>query len=276
MGAWLMACLLLQGCAGGAEESPSAAGNAKKKEAAPRATAEKPVEETAWDEDALRNDTGKTVIKSLTTAKTGAYHATIALVSKSGTAVIADPYDVPMDNGIPKADIVTISHRHPDHIDAKFLQKTKAKLSVVQAGERFTVGDINVTSVAAGHDSNFDPANPSDIIYIFEVDGMRIAHLGDLGQDELTDEQLQAIGRVDIVFTAIDGLAQYGRSAQKSIKALEQLHPSIIAATHYEEETVKTVLDALHIKDQAELEELVLDKPELDRHAGKQKYVLLK
>ncbi|TYP79155.1 MBL fold metallo-hydrolase [Paenibacillus methanolicus] len=276
LGVCLAACVLLQGCASNAGRTQPGADIEEKKEAAPRATAAKPDVETIWDEEALRNDTGKIVIKSLTNAKTGAYHATVAVISKSGTAVIADPYSIPMQDGIPLADLVTISHRHPDHIDAKFLQKTKAKLSVAGAGESFIVGDMAVTSVPAAHDSNFDPAKPTNTIYIYETDGVRIAHLGDLGQDELTDEQLQSIGRVDIVFTALDGLSQYGRSAEKSIQALQQLHPAVIAATHYEASVVEAVLDALQISEKAELEELAIDRADIERLDDKQLYVMLK
>ncbi|MFC4101481.1 MBL fold metallo-hydrolase [Paenibacillus xanthanilyticus] len=277
LAAALAACFLLQGCTNGAEQSPPAAGNAEKKEATVGATTVKPAEEeTIWDEEALRNDTGKIVLKSLTNAKTGAFHATVAIVSKSGTAIIADPYSIPMQDGVPIADLVTVSHRHPDHIDAKFVQQTKAKLSVAKAGESFKVGDVTVTSVPAAHDSAYDPAIPTNVIYIFETDGVRIAHLGDLGQDMLTDEQLRAIGQVDIAFTALDGLSQYGRSAEKSIQALKQLHPAVIAATHYEASTVETVLDALHITEKTETEALAIDRAAIDRLGDMQMYVMLK
>ncbi len=43
----------------------------------------------------------------------------------------------------------------------------------------------------------------SNHIYIVDMGGLRIAHFGDIGQEQLTQEQLEALGEVDIALTQL-------------------------------------------------------------------------
>ena len=76
--------------------------------------------------------------------------------------------------------------------------------------------------------------NPDNYILVIEVDGLRIAHMGDVGQKTLTEEQLAAIGPIDIAFSQFDNSASMmNLKNMKGFNLIEQLNPKIVIPTHY-------------------------------------------
>ena len=63
---------------------------------------------------------------------------------------------------------------------------------------------MSIRSVGVYHDAERGAARGLDTVFIFEVGGVRIAHLGDLGH-VLNDEQLAAIGAVDVLLVPVGG-----------------------------------------------------------------------
>ncbi|MBW7475475.1 MBL fold metallo-hydrolase [Paenibacillus oenotherae] len=238
-----------------------------------------PEEAIMLDTTTLNNDSGKTKIRLLTKNTEPQHHATYAIMSSKGTVIITDPNEVPADNGLIKADIITVSHGHPDHSDSAFLapyfkNEVEGRVSRYTA-ETFTVKDVKVTGIPAMHSDTFDPAAPTDMIYLFEVDGLRIAHFGDMAQTELTKEQLEALGKLDISISVFSAMGQYGFKPDKTVNVLKQLQPAIIMPEHYEPETVDLVLGELGMKDRSESNALLITREEIDEQKSS-KYVLLK
>lgn len=239
------------------------------------------IEEHIMDTTTLKNDSGKTMIKLLTTSKETERHASYAIVSSKGTVIVADPNFVPSTKGLIKADIVTVSHMHSDHSDPQFLppylkQEIEGSRVTRYTAESFTVKDVKVTGIPASHGSGpVDTERPTNVIYLFEVDGLRIAHFGDMAQDEITEEQLQTLGELDVSISAISNAGRYGFGSHKTIKALGQLKPAIVMPGHYEPETVETVLDELKIEDRTESDVLFISREDIDSQSD-WRYVLLK
>jgi L-ascorbate metabolism protein UlaG (beta-lactamase superfamily) len=126
------------------------------------------------------------------------------------------------------------------------------------------VEDVNVFGVAASHSS--DPVNekrPSNIIYVYELDGLRIAHMGDMGQDELTAEQLAKLGQLDVIFTIITNAPAYGSATEKNIKIIQQLNPKIVIPTHYGDDVLAETIKTLGVKEVERASELTLSKDDL-------------
>jgi L-ascorbate metabolism protein UlaG (beta-lactamase superfamily) len=57
-----------------------------------------------------------------------------------------------------------------------------------------------VLAVAAEHDDAAGTERGPNTLFAFTLGGRRIAHLGDLGQAALRDEQARALGAVDLLF----------------------------------------------------------------------------
>lgn len=175
----------------------------------------------------MENTTGKTLISCAN--KDTQFRTSAMLISQGGTVVVVDPYLVL--KGI-TADVIAITHGDFDHNDDRFVGVSNARKSLYTV-ETFAVKDVTVTSLASSHSGNdIDPAAPTNVIYLFEMDGLRIAHLGDIAQDRLTDEQLAALGQLDVVFLPLMDAPEYGFTIEKSMAILEQLQPRVILPTH--------------------------------------------
>ncbi len=152
------------------------------------------------------------------------------LKSSMGTTIVADPYEVA--NGF-QPDIITVTHRHSDHMDFDFYYeyKDQCKTSIYKV-EDFTVKNIIVQGIPALHSSSIksDWQKPDNMIYLYQIDGLRIAHMGDIGQDGLVQEQLDKLGDLDIVFLNVVDIS--GMAITKSMKILKQIKPKIVIPTH--------------------------------------------
>ena len=112
-------------------------------------------------------------------------HSCFTLETAGGTVVV-DPY---LDGSVPglapirlRADAVYCSHDHRDH---------GARELVALTGEK---PDVAVESIHTWHDDQQGAQRGPNTIHIFQAEGLRVAHLGDLGC-ELEPEQLEALRR---------------------------------------------------------------------------------
>lgn len=248
-----------------AQETTAPASAEAVTQTAAQSTTQAPKEEMNWDTDTLKNDTGKTLIRCIGNQRSGDRHVSFGIVSTKGTTILADPIYSIKDKVYLKADIITVTHTHSDHFNWNLLNKMKdyAKISSYNP-ESFTVDDVNVMGVAASHSS--DPINesrPSNTIYVYEVDGLRIAHMGDMGQDELTPDQLEKLGQLDIIFTIITNAPTYGSATEKNIKIIQQLNPKIVIPTHYADDVLSETIKTLGVKEVERASELAVSKDDL-------------
>ncbi len=122
------------------------------------------------------------------------------LETAAGTRVVMDPFGKGLGLELPtglRADLVTVSHEHPDHNNVALVGGkpkvirglTADKKGWTHVDEKFR--DLTVRSVGVYHDDKRGAERGLDTVFIFEVGGLRIAHLGDLGH-ALDDDQLEA------------------------------------------------------------------------------------
>lgn len=230
-----------------------------------------PTDQIKFDSETLKNDTGKTLI---TCIGDGTTHVSFAIVTSEGTVILTDPVYT-SKTGYYKADIITVSHKHADHYNQAYLDKMNgfAKISISQVSD-FTVNDAHVYGVLASHTSDLPNAEaPTNIINVYEVDGLRIAYMGSMGQDELSPDQLEKIGKVDIIFTVIANDPAYGPTTEKNIKIIEQLNPKIVLPTHYKEDILQKTIDYFGVNEVEYMSELVINKENLD--ADSMRFVFL-
>lgn len=179
------------------------------------------------------NTSGKVQIQTVSGSVTYKYNSYI-ITSAEGETVIVDPTEMPGKDLIdlnPAAIVNT--HAHGDHNDLKFSDSYDCQKLPYIAGD-FRTKDFHIYTVASAHsgDTINDPAD--NYIIVFEVDGLRIAHMGDIGQETLTDEQLEEIGPIDIAFMQFDNsFSSMSLKNMKGFNLIEQLNPKIIIPTHY-------------------------------------------
>lgn len=135
--------------------------------------------------------------------------ASFLVTTSDSTTILIDPADF-KGYHIPKgttADIVTVSHEHMDHnaVGAVsgspiVLRGTDSNCRKVNAIDT-TIKNIRMYTVSSFHDPGHHGFNA---VFVYEFDGLRMAHMGDIGTI-LTDEQIAAIGEVDILMVPVGG-----------------------------------------------------------------------
>jgi L-ascorbate metabolism protein UlaG (beta-lactamase superfamily) len=171
-------------------------------------------------------------------------HSYFLLVTSSGTRVAFDPHAI-ADYGAPPIapDIVVISHNHNDHnrkeiftnADSKDLKAFYGVTPKGKSGEWAKIDekvrDVRVRSVGTYHDEEEGAKRGKNSALIVEADGLVFCHLGDLGH-ELSEEQVKAIGPVDVLMIPIGGI--YTINGETAKKVVAQLKPRLfILPMHY-------------------------------------------
>jgi L-ascorbate metabolism protein UlaG (beta-lactamase superfamily) len=166
--------------------------------------------------------------------------ASYEIISQQGTVIMADP--AMMGDASPEADVITVSHRHFDHYDRDYVEKSTGRVSIGMP-EDFNIKDVHVEGIAAAHGGflhfwdrkNINRLSPSDTIYVYDVGGVRIAHLGDLGQDRLTEDQLRAMGKIDILISKLNNpfiTLSCESEDKRSFQMIKQINPKVVIPTH--------------------------------------------
>ncbi|KRQ87765.1 metal-dependent hydrolase [Caloramator mitchellensis] len=166
-------------------------------------------------------------------------HSCFKITNSKGIRILTDPFDDNVGYHLPQVetDIVTMSHQHFDH---NFVDCVKGNFEVVNKVGNFYVKDINITGVHTYHDEEGGKKRGDNIVYVFETDGMRICHLGDLGHI-LTPAQVEMISKVDILLIPVGGI--YTLDAEKAKEIVSILRPKIVIPMHFKTDVLKFNLD---------------------------------
>jgi L-ascorbate metabolism protein UlaG (beta-lactamase superfamily) len=171
-------------------------------------------------------------------------HSFFQLTTTAGTRVVFDPHAI-SEYGSPSvaADIVVMSHDHNDHNRAEILANADSRdlkkyLGVTTKGKNSDwvkideqVKDVHIRTVPTYHDTEEGAKRGKNSVFIVEADGLKFVHLGDLGH-ELTDEQVKAIGPVDVLMIPVGGI--YTINGETAKKVVAQLKPRLfILPMHY-------------------------------------------
>lgn len=162
--------------------------------------------------------------------------------------IIIDPFDETIGLRVPKleADVLLITHSHHDHnnVKAVFPSTGSEQGPVLVSGPgEYEVKEIFIQGIPSFHDSSLGKERGQNTIYTIEAEGIRLCHLGDFGQKELTSEQIEKIGEVNILMVPIGGI--YTISAKEATRIMSQIEPSIIIPMHYQIPKLKLKLDEL-------------------------------
>lgn len=163
-------------------------------------------------------------------------------------AILIDPYK-PEYVGLkpPKdlsADAVLLTHSHKDHNFASAATSPAGgKPMVFERPGEYEVGGVVITGVNSYHDNLGGSERGANTIFHLLFDNLDVVHLGDLGQNELSEEQIAEIGQTDILLIPVGSVYTIGAKAASDIVA--QLEPKIIIPMHYRIEGLKFELEGV-------------------------------
>jgi L-ascorbate metabolism protein UlaG (beta-lactamase superfamily) len=127
------------------------------------------------------------------------------------------------------ADLLLVTHEHLDHNGVEAIAGDPVTLRSTAGRHESPIGDV--VGVASEHDPVAGTERGPNTIFVFELDGVRVAHFGDFGQSALRPEQLQAIGDVDLLIVPVGGGPTI--DAAQAYEIVELLSPKWVVPMHY-------------------------------------------
>lgn len=159
-------------------------------------------------------------------------HACFMIESPEGVRIVTDYNDM---IGAPVTpDIVTMNNAHPTHYTERIDPGVKYVLRGWDpaggiAAHRVEYRDVKVHNVPTNLREAGATRYNGNSIFVFEVAGLCIAHLGHL-HHTLTEAHLAELGAIDIVMVPVDGA--WTLNQEDMIAVLAQIKPAIVIPMH--------------------------------------------
>lgn len=146
------------------------------------------------------------------------------------TTIITDPFnkDVGLKPIRCEAEIVIVSHDHRDHNN---VSAVKGSPFVINGPGEYEFEGIDIKGCDSFHDNEQGKERGQNTLYVIEAESIRVCHLGDLGQRELTSEQLERLGAVDILMIPVGDIYTIG--SEEAVNIINQIEPKIVIPMHY-------------------------------------------
>ena len=156
--------------------------------------------------------------------------------------IVIDPFSEEIGFKLPKmeADILLVTHDHYDHANIKGVSGNPF---LINSPGEYEIKGVFIQGIEAWHDKAHGKERGRVTIFTIEGEDLRICHLGDFGQRELTEEQVERIGDIDILMIPVGGV--FTISAQEASRVISQIEPRICLPMHYQLPKLKIKLEGL-------------------------------
>jgi L-ascorbate metabolism protein UlaG (beta-lactamase superfamily) len=169
-------------------------------------------------------------------------HACFQLTAADGTVVVADPYGPSRPAGLAKlpddiaAAAVTISHYHPDHSGGVI--KIKGGRKILDRPGSYAAGPFAITGYESDHGRVNGLSSGPNTVFVFQVGGVKIAHLGAAGlitQGPVLDAIKGAdLAMIDVAEDGGHPIARmFEQLAKLGVRAIVPVHFTILAERPY-------------------------------------------
>jgi len=162
------------------------------------------------------------------------------------------------------ADIVIVSH---DHFDHNNIQTLGGNPFIIDGPGEYDVKKVYIKGIYSFHDDKKGEERGINTISVIEAEDLKVCHLGDLGQKELSDNQLEKIGEVDVLMIPVGG--NFTIDGSEAVKIINQIEPRVVIPMHYKIPGVSAKLDGVEKflqeigMEKETMEELTVSKKDL-------------
>jgi len=185
-------------------------------------------------------------------------HSCFRLTERNMATVVTDPFDnksIGYDALKLKSDIVTVSHDASGH---NYTDVVKGTSHVIDGAGEFEIGGVFITGVQTDGGAGKKKGKEGSIrntVYVFDYDGITVAHLGDLNQTP-TQSEIESLGTINVALVPVGGGG--GLNAAKAAEVISLIEPNIVIPMHYSTPDAKVSLESLS----KFIKEMGLSKPE--------------
>lgn len=173
-------------------------------------------------------------------------HSCFRLKERGLATVVTDPYDhkkVGYSELDLSADIITISHNHPGHNHTGVIRKRNSPQHILNGPGEYEIGQVFITGIKTNRETKGSDDQTRNIMYIFDYDGVLIAHLGNLNRVPNQSEVKSIAGDVHVALVPVGG--GDGLNASQAVEVIRMLEPSYAIPMYYQTKHTKIELDPL-------------------------------
>jgi len=173
-------------------------------------------------------------------------HSCFRLKERGMATVVTDPYDhkkVGYKELDLSGDIVTISHDAPGHNFNDAVRKRKSELHVLNGPGEYEIGQVFITGIRTNNDQKSKGGNFRNIMYIFDYEGVLLAHLGSLNRVPSQSDVKSIAGDVHVALVPVGGGSAL--NASQAVEVIRMLEPSYAIPMLYKTKGCKLDLDPL-------------------------------
>jgi L-ascorbate metabolism protein UlaG (beta-lactamase superfamily) len=142
-----------------------------------------------------------------------------------GAVIVTDPYASPPAARPLRvtADLVTVSN--PADAAHNAIEKVRGNPFVIDVPGEYERQGVIIQGILLNH-----LRRTPTIAFVFEAEGFRLCHLGDITR-ELKDEELEQLGEVDVLFLPVGGGDTL--TPEQAVRLLRDVEPRLVVPIHY-------------------------------------------
>lgn len=168
-------------------------------------------------------------------------HSAFKITSPSGITLIIDPYENSAWShwflaSFPEtvADVLLISH---DHFDHSAQHAIVGAYQLIETPSEHHMRDIKIRALKGNH-ARSEKYGSSNIIFLLEIEGLKICHLGDNGT-VLSCDIVSQLYKPDILFVPVDD-SEHLLDFSEVDMLIDLLDPHVIIPMHYRDRAISS------------------------------------
>ena len=152
-------------------------------------------------------------------------------IQSGDLVIVVDPFskDIGLTPPRFRADIALVSHQHHDHNNVESI--SGEPFTIIGPGE-YEVKGAYIHGIETFHDAKSGKERGLNTMYLIEVEGIRVLHIGDYGEEVARDSRfLEEVGEVDILMVPVGGT--YTIDGESAARFTKDIEPKYVIPMHY-------------------------------------------
>ena len=152
-------------------------------------------------------------------------------IQSGDLVIVIDPFSKEIGLTPPRfrADIALTTHEHSDHNNLESI--TGEPFTITGPGEYEAKGAY-VHGIQTFHDAKQGKERGLNTIFLIEIEGIRVLHMGDYGEEVVSDSRfIEEAGEVDILLVPVGGT--YTIDGEDAARLTKDIEPRFVIPMHY-------------------------------------------